>query len=188
MSLQQIENDDWGDPDPDDTGLVKRCMWLRRKPLDEFDDADLYDLIMQRISWPILVPMALSRLAVDPWLDCDVVTAVLLRTVARVKDEYWQANPDQTAELEGIVERVIGLLEDDPGYMPAGQPHEWPSEWFPGDTVDGAMGIPECYWQAHPGQFARMCDVVARASEAGLLDGTSRALRALYLQAAKLND
>jgi len=78
MSLQELENDDWGDPEPDDTGLVKRCMWLRRKPLGEFDDADLGDLIVQRISWPILVPMALGMLAVNPWLDCRVVTAALL--------------------------------------------------------------------------------------------------------------
>jgi len=82
-------------------------MWLRRKPLGEFDDADLGDLIMQRISWPILVPMALGMLAVNPWLDCRVVTAALLCDTAGVEDKYWQAHPDQAAELEGIVEKVI---------------------------------------------------------------------------------
>jgi len=59
---------------------------------------------------------------------------------------------------------------------------DWTSEWYPRDTLSGAMEIPERYWQAHPSQFARMCDVVARAGENGLLNGTRRTLRALYLR------
>jgi len=85
--------------------------------------------------------------------------------------------------LEDIVEKVISLLEDDPGYLPGGPADEWPLEWWPGDTVFGAMGIPERYWQAHPGQFVRMCDVVARASADGLLSEDVMELHgSLYLR------
>ena len=162
MSLQELENDDWGDPEPDDTGLVKRCMWLRRKPLGEFDDADLGDLIMQRISLPTLVPIALGMLLVDPWLEAALYPGALLATVAGVKDEYWQAHPDQAAELEGTVAKVIGLLDDDPLCVPQDD-----GDGAPGRALMGVMRVPGRYWQAHPVQLSAMREVVARAKAAG---------------------
>jgi len=162
MSLQELENDDWGDPEPDDTPLVKRCMWLRRKPLGEFDDADLGELIMQRISWPTLVPMALGMLAVDPWLRAALYPGALLATVAGVKSEYWWAHPDQAVALEGIVAKVIGLLNDDPLYIPWND-----GDGAPGGALMGVMRVPGRYWQAHHAQLSAMREVVARAEATG---------------------
>ena len=181
LSLQEIENDDWGDPDPDDTPLVQNCMLLRRKPLGELDDEDVLELIAQRISWPVLVPMALGMLAIDPWLDCDLYLGALLAGVAGVRDEYWRAHPDQEEVFQRILEQVLATLDADPGYAP-GDSDIFPPDHYPGAAVAGVMGIPASYWQTHPDQYDQMRGIVARASADGLLSEDQLAFDgALYM-------
>ena len=165
LSLQEIEGEDWGDPEPDDTDLVKNCMLLRRKPLGEFDDADLCELITQRISWPTLVPMALGGLAVDPWLDADLYIGALLVAVTRVGDKYWDEHQDQEAVLRRIVGQVIAPLDEDPGYMPWGD-----KDGYPGEALTGVMAVSGRYWRRHSDQFAVMRGAVARGQAAGFID------------------
>lgn len=50
MTIQQLEGDDWGDPEPDASSLVKRCTRLRRKPLAEFTADDLRVMLGQHIA------------------------------------------------------------------------------------------------------------------------------------------
>lgn len=54
-TLEQIDRQDWGDPETAQTGMVARCMRLRRTPLRDFTSGDLRLLVGQQIGLRILV-------------------------------------------------------------------------------------------------------------------------------------
>ncbi len=62
LSLRQIEGDDWGEPPPEATMLMKTVLHLRRKPVGALDSEDLRFLIGQGIGLDELVPGALAHL------------------------------------------------------------------------------------------------------------------------------
>ena len=59
-SLQQLEGEDWGEPNFD-SHLVAECHRLRRIPLRDFSVEDLRIMIGQDIGLEHLAPLALER-------------------------------------------------------------------------------------------------------------------------------
>jgi hypothetical protein len=107
-SLEQIEDDAWGDPPADATRLMTTVHQLRRKPVSALTPEDLRVLIGQQVGVDVLVPLALSRLKQDPLLEGDYYPGDVLVAVLKVPAAYWSAHPQQLAD----VERVIGSVDE----------------------------------------------------------------------------
>ncbi len=64
-TLEQLENDYWGEP-AYDSYLVTTCHRLRRKPIDDFTTEDLRIMIGQNIGLKYLIPLAMNILRDNP--------------------------------------------------------------------------------------------------------------------------
>ena len=109
-SLQDIEQHDWGEPSKDDTSLVTRCLRLRRKPLCEFTVGDLRIMIGQRISLPILIPLAVERLEEEPLAEGSFYPGDLLNAVFGAGEEFWASHPDSFQRVRKVVGWIKNLL------------------------------------------------------------------------------
>jgi hypothetical protein len=105
-TIQQLEGDDWGDPEPRDSFLVRRCTELRRKPLIEFTVEDLRIMLGQQIAVPLLLPMALDVLVKDPLAAGDFYAGDLLGYVLSLPADAWVSMPSQRERLSDVVAAV----------------------------------------------------------------------------------
>ncbi|MEO5984303.1 MAG: contact-dependent growth inhibition system immunity protein [Ferruginibacter sp.] len=108
-SLQQIDGQDWGEPTYD-SHLVTECHRLRRVPLREFTAEHLRMMILQQISLPYLVPLALELLSIDPFTAGDCYEGDLLASVLRAEATFWREHPELRREAAEIAERAFSLL------------------------------------------------------------------------------
>ncbi len=106
LSLQDIDGQDWGDPDPEDSYLVRTCTMLHRRPLGDLGDEGLRLLVGQQIALPTLIPLATAVFDQRPLASGDFYPGALLASVLRVSDEYWDAHGDQRTQVRLIAERI----------------------------------------------------------------------------------
>lgn len=105
-SLQELENDDWGEPNFD-SHLVQECHRLRRVPLKDFTVEDLRTLIGQNFSLKYLVPLAVERLKQNPLAEGDFYPGDLLVNVLRIKTSFWSEYPDLKSDVVKIAEEAF---------------------------------------------------------------------------------
>jgi hypothetical protein len=105
-TIQQIEGLDWGDPPFDSSTLVRRCMALRRKPLDRFTAEDLRIMLGQGESVPIVLPLAVDLLANNPLAEGDFYPGDLLTTVLKLPSSTWMNLPDERKRLTAAIAAV----------------------------------------------------------------------------------
>jgi len=110
LSVEQVEDNAWGNPPPGATSLVETVHQLRRKPLRDLEPEDLRVLIAQQVGLDPLVPRVLTQLEADPLLEGDYYPGDVLVAVLKVPATYWSAHPDQRTRLEHVITSV-----DDPG-------------------------------------------------------------------------
>lgn len=123
LTLEALEKDRWDEPDFK-SHLVTECHRLRKVPIGEFSTENLRIMIGQGFGLPFLVPIALERLAANPFLSGDFYPGDLLLSVVKVDSKFWQDNPRLMAELQdvmGQVDRLAEFTRDD--LMPAWQAH-----------------------------------------------------------------
>ncbi len=109
-TLDEMEGVAWGEPDYP-SGLVIRCHALRKKPLEEFSLDDIRVMIGQSISLPILVPLALQVLEVDPLVETRGTSGGLLSGVLNA-DRGSLANSLQLLErIRVVTERAARILQ-----------------------------------------------------------------------------
>ncbi|WP_165250133.1 contact-dependent growth inhibition system immunity protein [Paludisphaera soli] len=108
-TLQEIERRDWGEPTYD-SYLVTTCHRLRRKPLDKFTAEDLRIMIGQKISLPILMPLAVEWLEREPLAAGRFYGGDLLAAVTAVGDDFWAIHPDSLQRVRRVLGRVQDLL------------------------------------------------------------------------------
>jgi hypothetical protein len=108
-TLQEIEQHDWGEPTYD-SYLVTTCHRLRRKPLDEFTAEDLRIMIGQKVSLPILMPLAVEWLEREPLAAGHYNEGALLAAVTTVGDDFWANHPDSLQRVRRVLGRVQDLL------------------------------------------------------------------------------
>lgn len=108
-SLQELERDDWGEPDYD-THLVQTCHRLRRVPLADFTAGDLRIMIGQKISLLFLVPLALEKLQEDPLVEAHYYPGDLLNVVLDFPETFWSVHTDMRDVLRQVVAKTKGLL------------------------------------------------------------------------------
>ena len=101
-SLEQLENNYWGDADKNASKLVKRCHTLRKKPLEDLDVEDIRLLIKQNIGLKYLIPLAVDALENSPFVEGDFYEGDLLESVLRSSKDFWNDHPDLHNKLESI--------------------------------------------------------------------------------------
>jgi contact-dependent growth inhibition (CDI) system CdiI-like immunity protein len=106
-TLEQIDGQDWGDPDTAPTGMVARCMRLRRTPLRDFTLGDLRLLVSQQIGLRTLVPTALQLILNEPLLEADFYPGDLLSALLRIDEAYWSDSPVERGQLVSIARAVM---------------------------------------------------------------------------------
>lgn len=107
-SLQDIDGQDWGDPDPRDSHLAQTCTWLHRKPISDFDDEDLRVMVGQGIGLPTLVPLATSAVERRPLASGDLYPGALLAALIRLPGDYWAQHIELHARVVAVA-RAIDL-------------------------------------------------------------------------------
>jgi CDI immunity proteins len=105
-TLEQLDGQDWGDPSTAPTGMIARCLRLRRTPLKALTNGDLRLLVSQKIGLKVLVPRALQCLSDDPLMEAEYYPGDLLSALLRVDKKYWSDNPSELEQL-GLITRSI---------------------------------------------------------------------------------
>lgn len=105
-SLEQLENEFWGDADADATHTVSECHRLRRVPLQDLSTGDLRLLIGQDISLQRLVPLALARIETDPFIEGSYYPGDLLIGLLRSDSSFWQRHPEYCRRLLAVAARA----------------------------------------------------------------------------------
>ena len=106
-SLEEIEDDRWGDPPADATRLVTTAYGLRKRPVGALDAEGLRLLISQQIGLDTLVPLALDQVEQDPLAEGDFYPGDLLDAlIRRVPDSYWQAHEDQLTRVRTVAQAL----------------------------------------------------------------------------------
>ena len=106
-SLEEIEDDHWGDPPADATRLVSTAYALRKRPVGAIDVEGLRLLISQQIGLDTLVPLALDQVEQDPLAEGDFYPGDLLDAlIRRVPDSYWQAHEDQRTRVRTVAQAL----------------------------------------------------------------------------------
>jgi len=81
-TIEQLENDDWGEPNFP-SHLVTECHRLRRKPIDDFTVEELRIMIGQNIGVRYLLPRAIDILRDTPLAAGDFFEGDLLLSITR---------------------------------------------------------------------------------------------------------
>lgn len=92
-TIEEVENDYWGNEPEYDSHLVTETYKLRQKPLDAFTTENLRLLIGQQLSLPILMPMALAALEKNILASGDMYPGALLENVIRCPQTFWDEHP-----------------------------------------------------------------------------------------------
>jgi hypothetical protein len=106
LSLEQIEDDQWGESPADATRLISTVHQLRRKPIGLLEAEDLRVLVAQKVGLEVLIPRVLAQLEQEPLLEGDFYPGDVLVAVLKVPQSYWAAHPDLRAQVERIVSAI----------------------------------------------------------------------------------
>jgi hypothetical protein len=110
-TLNELEGAGWADPIVD-SPMVKRIRALGQVPLREFMAEDYRLIISQQRALRTLVPLALELLESDPFADGDFYVGDLLVAVAKVRQEFWAANPSLRARVKLVLAAAIARVDE----------------------------------------------------------------------------
>ncbi len=111
-TLEILENKNWGEPDTAPTGLVKKCLQLRRKTLDSFTIEDLRFMIGQQIGLPYLIPLAIEHLRVNIFAEGDMYEGDLLKQVLDIDTSFWNSNKVYWQEMNALLQPKLKDISD----------------------------------------------------------------------------
>jgi len=111
MTLENLEKQDFGNPNEAPTNMVKRCLELCKVPLDKFTVEDLRLMIGQQFSLQYLIPLAIERLQTDIFMEGDFYPGDLLKNVLSVDTKFWLANKDLWTKIDELIKNKRGDLE-----------------------------------------------------------------------------
>lgn len=104
-TLEQLENDYWGEPDFN-SHLVTECHRLRKIPLNKFTTEDLRIMLGQKFSIKHLLPLAVEILEKDPLAEGDFYPGDLLLSVLSLPKEEWNKYNNLLKRTKKIVESL----------------------------------------------------------------------------------
>ena len=110
-TLEELEGSDWGEPTYD-SHLVIECHRLRRVPLRDFTPENLRIMIGQKFGLENLVPIALTHLATDPFVEGDFYPGDLLRTLLAIPPPLWATHSELRQDAARVAATARAKLED----------------------------------------------------------------------------
>ncbi|MES1180970.1 MAG: contact-dependent growth inhibition system immunity protein [Verrucomicrobiota bacterium] len=107
-SLQELENEDWGEPDFD-SYLVQECHRLSLVPLKDFTIENLRIMIGQNFNLNYLMPLAIEKLEQNPLVEGDYYAGDLLVNVLRADSKFWTKFPDLKSTVAKIADEALEI-------------------------------------------------------------------------------
>jgi hypothetical protein len=104
-SLEELENDYWGEEDTYQTSLIETIYKLRKKPLDQLEPGDIRYFIGQHLGNKYIVPIALNILEKNPYILGTYYEGDLLNGVLDIEVEFWKENKELFGQLVKIMEK-----------------------------------------------------------------------------------
>ncbi len=104
-TIEELENDYWGNNPDYPSHLVETIYKLRKKKLNEFTTEDLRITIGQNLSLPLLIPLAIDTLSNNILAEGDFYEGNLLKNVLHVKPEFWNKNPELKLKFIEVFEQ-----------------------------------------------------------------------------------
>lgn len=111
-TLEQLENDYWGDPPKNSSSLVRTCHELRKKKIIELEEEDLRVLINQNIGLPYLIPIAINRLKENPFIEASYYEGDLLKSVLSSDSQFWKSNSSLKEDVTNILKENESRLNE----------------------------------------------------------------------------
>ena len=102
-TLEQLENDYWGEPPINSSSLVSVCYKLRKKRVEEFEAEDLRIMINQNIGLIYLIPISITVLKESPFTETSYYEGDLLKSVLSCDSKFWKNHQNMKAEMSKIV-------------------------------------------------------------------------------------
>lgn len=112
MTIENLEKQDFGNPNEAPTNIVKRCLELCKVPLDKFTVEDLRLMIGQDFSLQYLIPLAIEHLQKDIFAEGDYYPGDLLNNVLSVETKFWTANRDLWAVVNELIKSKRKDIEE----------------------------------------------------------------------------
>jgi CDI immunity proteins len=108
-TLQDLDGRDWGEPTYP-SRLVTECHRLRRVPLANYTVENLRLMIGQEIGLAYLVPLAVERLAQEPFVAGDFYEGDLLRAVVSLPQRFWDDHSKLRRRVKEIASTALAEL------------------------------------------------------------------------------
>ena len=86
---------------------------LRTTPLKDFSVEDLRIMIGQKISLPILIPLALETLKDDPFAEGDYFPGDLLMNVLKLSDVFWCDHQAYRKIVDSVIMDALAKSRED---------------------------------------------------------------------------
>ncbi len=112
MTIENLEKQDFGNPNEAPTNMVKRCLELCRVPLDKFTVEELRLMIGQEFSLQYLIPLAIEHLQKDIFAEGDYYPGDLLNNVLAVDIKFWTANRNLWAAVNELIKNKRKDIEE----------------------------------------------------------------------------
>lgn len=112
-SLQELEGEDWGDPEAAETPMIGRVRTLRRKPVEDLTNGEVRLAVAQRVGFPLVLELALERLRPDPLLLADFYPGDVLAALVRIDEPEWEGRNDLRASLAELYRHAMEQSSDE---------------------------------------------------------------------------
>ena len=103
QTIENLEKQNFGNPDEAPTNMVKRCLELCKIPLDQFTVEDLRLMIGQEFSLRYLIPLSIEILKTDIFIEGDLYPGDLLNNVLSIDPKFWAGNKQLWKEVNNLI-------------------------------------------------------------------------------------
>ncbi|MCP4619211.1 MAG: hypothetical protein GY844_22580 [Bradyrhizobium sp.] len=105
-TLEELDGQNWGEPETAPTPMVARCLRLRRTPLHLLRQSDLRLLIGQKIGLKYVVPKAMAIISKDALIETEHFPGDLLCALLKIDSDYWSQKTEELKWLMSVAQSV----------------------------------------------------------------------------------
>lgn len=110
-SLLELDPETW-QPDALEADIWPVAQRIASRPVRKLSPADLEWLLSNQLCLRYAVPLAMDRLAQDPFLQAARHSGDLLTAVLEVDSRFWLDNYEWWLEMAGILEQALRLVTE----------------------------------------------------------------------------
>ena len=122
-TLEELDGQNWGEPETAPTPMVARCLRMRRTPLYLLSQSDLRLLISQKIGLKYIVPKAMELISKDAMIQTEYYPGDLLCALFAIDKEYWSQKTEELKWLMSVARSVANqygkIIGDCEGFLAA---------------------------------------------------------------------